>query len=425
MKLSKSKFKVAIIGAGLSGLATAYEMAKTKKVAVTIYESEEFVGGRVKSVIVDDSYVDVGGFIVYPWYTNYHRIINELGIKTKLKNIKDVNIYYQLDPDGPYFAENKLPVPIGQKLQFGSKMLSAWLRHRPDFRAPDINYFDNKTIAEILNTKGTKTEILSKFIDVVNQGYCYAGLDDFQMSFYAPFVYQTLVKGDLRTGAFFLGNNQLFPTAMANFICKNGGIIKLKSRVTEVSNLTVTVNKKNSKFDAIVFANQVGDIYKNIIKSPAFEYTHFYVLIVSLTEPLEISANKKWTAVFTAVLKDKDSQITSIIRAEGMVPTLKPGYLIINYKVANKKIIPTKILKAQISSELNRLFPGCKLKNIIHAVPWVDTMPIASAEFVNEVRQKNGVDNYYFAGDYLGSPSMETALSSGVVTAKILLKKLK
>ncbi len=425
MKISKSKFKVAIIGAGLSGLAAAYEIVKTKYADITIFESAKTVGGRVKSVKVDGAYVDVGGFIIYPWYTNYHRIINELKLKSGLKKIKGVNIYYQLDSDGPYFAENKLPVPIGQKLQFGTKMLSAWLRHRPDFRSPDINYFDNKTIAEILNTTNTKSEILAKFIDVVNQGYCYAGLDDFQMSFYAPFVYQTLVKGDLRTGAFFEGNNQLFPQAMADFIEKNGGKIELNSKVTQVSNqIITTANKRKQKFDAIIFANQVGNVYKDIIKAPAFEYTHFYALIVSLSQPLIINADEKWTAVFTAVLKDKASQITSVIRAEGMVPALKPGYLIINYKVADKKIIPTKLLANQIRSELSRLFPGCKLKKIIHAIPWIETMPIASAEFVNEVRQKNGNNNYYFAGDYLGAPSMETAISSGVTAANLLLKKL-
>lgn len=425
MASPKTKFNVGIIGAGLSGLAAAYELVKSKKVNVAVYESAPNVGGRVKSVKVDGIPVDVGGFIIYPWYTHYHRIIKELHLQSGLQKIKGVKIYYQLDSGGPYFREDKLPVPVGQKLQFGTKMLSAWLRHRPDFRTPDINYFDNKTIAEILNTTDHKTEILAKFIDVVNQGYCYAGLDDFQMSFYAPFVYQTLVNGDLRTGSFFPGNNQLFPSAMAKYIKKNGGKIYLNSKVAKVSKKILTVNKKNKKFDAIIFANQVGKIYKNIIKSPAFNYTHFYALVVRLRKPLIIDTDKNWTAIFTAVLEDKNSQITSVIRAEGMVPKLKAGYLIINYKIANKKIIPDRALATQIDSELNRLFPGCQLDKIIHAIPWTETMPIASADFVNEVREKNGRNNYYFAGDYLGAPSMETALSSGIKAAQLFLKTLR
>jgi cyclopropane-fatty-acyl-phospholipid synthase len=54
--------KVAVVGAGASGLAAAYELARSGGAQVTVYEKEECLsGGHAKSVVVDGvGRVDLG-----------------------------------------------------------------------------------------------------------------------------------------------------------------------------------------------------------------------------------------------------------------------------------------------------------------------------------------------------------------------------
>lgn len=414
MKKGTEKLSVAVVGAGLAGLAAAYELAKAG-VAVTVFESENRVGGRVKSVLVGKQSVDVGGFIIYPWYTQYHRLVQELGLTNQLQSIGKVNIVYQ-SARGEWY-NNTRSIALMEKLKLGKGLLRAWRAHKPNFRTPDVKVFTGKKISEFLKTHGVANGRLAEFIDTVNQGYCYAPMNEYEMSFYAPFVFQTLAKGDLRTGAFFGGNNQLFTDVLAQKITELGGTIKVRSAVTSVRANTVVCKGKTQKFSAIVLASPIGDIYQKIISAPKFSYTHFYAVVMKMPRAVELPKHTDWSALFVAPKKE-GACITSVIRAKHMVKNLSDTYLIINYKVINEKPIAVKVLAKQLNQELNRIVPGCGVGKVIVSHQWKVTMPVATTEFVTEVRTKQGKNNLYFAGDYLGAPSMETAVSSGVSVAE-------
>ena len=55
--------RVAVVGAGIAGLAAAYELAKAGA-DVVLYEKEESLGGHAKTVTVDGVDVDLG-FMVF------------------------------------------------------------------------------------------------------------------------------------------------------------------------------------------------------------------------------------------------------------------------------------------------------------------------------------------------------------------------
>ena len=78
--------KVAIIGAGISGLSCAYWLSRQHEVCV--YESAEKIGGHTATVDVDlagQSYAIDTGFIVFnDWtYPLFNQLINELGVDFK------------------------------------------------------------------------------------------------------------------------------------------------------------------------------------------------------------------------------------------------------------------------------------------------------------------------------------------------------
>ncbi len=49
-------------------------------------------------------------------------------------------------------------------------------------------------------------------------------------------------------------------------------------------------------------------------------------------------------------------------------------------------------------------------------------MPISSEDVVETVRALQGVNRCYFAGDYLGCPSMEVAVKTGQTAARLVLE---
>lgn len=56
--------RLAVVGAGISGLVAAYELAVSGGVEVVLYEKEDYLGGHSKTVSIDGIDVDLG-FIVF------------------------------------------------------------------------------------------------------------------------------------------------------------------------------------------------------------------------------------------------------------------------------------------------------------------------------------------------------------------------
>jgi len=65
------KRHVVIIGGGLAGLSAAYTLVKTNRYTIELLEARDRLGGRVKTLGLDGKPVDIGGFIIMPWYKHF------------------------------------------------------------------------------------------------------------------------------------------------------------------------------------------------------------------------------------------------------------------------------------------------------------------------------------------------------------------
>lgn len=414
---SADKPKVVVAGAGLAGLAAAYELTKTGKYQVTVLESRDRVGGRVHSVAVGDKYVDVGGFIVYPWYHEYWRLTRALGIGNDFVPIGKTKIFYRLEAKGPLYLEDNMPASWREKFLLGLRLISDWIQTKPNFRKPALDQYGSQTIAETIRPVVGENSSLEKLINVINEGYCYAPADQYQMSFFQPIMYQVTVHGDLRRGFYLGGNNQRFAETLAEAVRKQGGEIRLNEEVRTIRAREVVTNQATYAADYIVNALPATRDWNEAGKQ--IPYTHFYAMVGCFDKAPKVNGTPDWSAVFTAI-QPKQSGITSVIRAAAMVPGLPPECIIINYK-AGEASVPAEELERSLREQLVELFPGCQWQKSQHIVDWKQAMPIADAVFVQSIRDRQGRENIWYAGDYLGGPSMETAVSSGVSAAQAII----
>ena len=56
--------RVAVVGAGISGLAAAYTLAVSGNADVVLYEAEDYLGGHARTVTTENVDVDLG-FMVF------------------------------------------------------------------------------------------------------------------------------------------------------------------------------------------------------------------------------------------------------------------------------------------------------------------------------------------------------------------------
>jgi prenylcysteine oxidase / farnesylcysteine lyase len=90
-----SKFRVAIIGSGVSGSAAAYFLHKSlgDQVEIVVFEKEDRIGGRIRSIKVGDEEWETGGSIIHSENQYLSTIVEELGLEKKKHVYNDIGIW--------------------------------------------------------------------------------------------------------------------------------------------------------------------------------------------------------------------------------------------------------------------------------------------------------------------------------------------
>lgn len=76
-------FRIAIVGAGISGLSAGHHLAESGLKPV-VFEKSSFVGGRMSSERVDDFIIDKAAYTFPEFYKNLRGFVHELGLGTRL-----------------------------------------------------------------------------------------------------------------------------------------------------------------------------------------------------------------------------------------------------------------------------------------------------------------------------------------------------
>lgn len=427
--MNQKEKRVAIVGAGLAGLSAAYEISKDPSVQVEIFEKNARVGGRVSSLPVRDVQVDFGGFIVYPWYEEFHRILRELHIQDHIQAIPLKNIYYDIDGDHQYRTQKEIDFPVSDTLRLYPR-LALKVLSQDDMAQPNVHQFGDQTIAQhFRHLLGVNYETLyERFTDIVCQGYCYGPVDRYKMAFVAPIIRFQRLYGDISTAFYFPDGANTFIQALEHHVKAAGGVIHTSAPVTKVAGTTVHTTNNVHSFDEIVFALPANDpLYTQLIpdESIGCSYTHFYTVAVETDSIPLVNGKEDWGAVFYRSERDMPYQILSSINLSALYDERLRGCvnmnIVVRDEIKNEGALTKEQIFERIAPSLSMLFPQVTWKGVIQMSHWTATMPIAQEIFVERVREAQAKNGWYFAGDYLGSPSMETALLTGIRAAHFVL----
>ena len=117
--------RIAIVGAGVSGLVAAHLLAREHE--VVIYEAGSYAGGHTNTIRVDTAHqthhVDTGFIVMNDRnYPNFTRLLSQLGVETQATNMsfsvkgEDEDFEYAGTPRGLFCQPRNLLSPRFQRM---------------------------------------------------------------------------------------------------------------------------------------------------------------------------------------------------------------------------------------------------------------------------------------------------------------------
>ena len=168
----ESSRRVLVLGAGLAGLAAAYELKKAG-IGVTVLEARAHPGGRVLTLrdpFADGLYAELGAEYLDASDEFDHRYCKEFGLKVMTARLYDAIFVrgQRFKMDAFKNKAQKLPfegvrpgVLFGQEAQYISRILERI--EDPEKLPADIMELDNLSVAELLIKEGAPQDILALY----------------------------------------------------------------------------------------------------------------------------------------------------------------------------------------------------------------------------------------------------------------------
>lgn len=422
--------KIAVIGAGIAGLSCAYELQKAG-LDVTVFEKENYVGGRMASRTKDGLTFDIGADHLCNLYESMQEYCKELGIEWKKMEFEKYGI----------IKKGKLiPMEKAVGLLTGLKLAKQYKK----IKEHSTNFLDLSTAAQ----HDTESAYDAMLRELGKEGVDYL-VDPFTST------YQFHTSEEISYGALLAilqsvkfqqegwklhrmkGGMSALPEALAKKIN-----VQLETPVESVEWSNDGVSKLTTKdgeqqFDMVVFACQASAA-KKILKNPndlqqdMFNNTKYATSLSVAFKVQKELLPTDYSIVW--VPKVENSTISGFvnekIKAEDTTDqndTLLCTWL---HEDAAKKLLhePDENIYNTAATELTSVCPWIDSTEQLQPFDlqrWPEAMPKFSHGHLSRVLkflEKNGDFNLFFCGDYLNSPWTEGALRSGQRVAQQIIQ---
>ena len=407
----KSKKKIAIIGAGISGLYLAWKISK--KFDVTVFEKNNYFGGHSNTVDIKfkkNIPVDTG-FIVFNKknYPNLLNLFNKLNVPIEKSDmsfaidLKDEDFYYSGSFKG-LFAQKKNLIKKNYWLML-KEIINFYIKSPLELKKRN-----SLTLEEFLDEKNYSTNFKEKHIypmasaiwstkkNIINKMPATSFINFFNnhglFKFFNRPQWYT-VKGGSKNYV-----KKLIQNTPANFK-KNIKVLKLKK---EKNKIIVLTNKNRIKFDYVVcacHANEASSLIKSVdpkisLILKEFNYSKNHVYLHS-DERLMPRNKKIWSSWNYLSFKKKNKSnilFTYWMNKLQNIDNKYPLFLTLNSPVKPKKVFYQTTYTHPIFTK-------------------------KSMEIPNELNKIQGKNKIWFCGSYFSYGFHEDGVKSAIKIIKI------
>ncbi|MBT4856782.1 FAD-dependent oxidoreductase [Candidatus Uhrbacteria bacterium] len=420
------KKKIAVVGAGISGLTCAYEL-QNAGFDVTVMESRGQVGGRMSSRVKDDFIFDLGADHLCNLYVEMKKYCKEFGIEWEPMRF----LKYGVFRDGEVLSMKDV---IGKlsKVRLTLQYLST--RDVGNFfNLNELAQHDKDNAYDFMKRR-TGLEVSDYFVDAFTSTYQFHRSDEISLG--ALFGIMQSINRDQKGWDLHRtkGGMQALPDAFADRLN-----VRLDNPVKEVEGgEQVTVD--GEKFDAVVLASQANRT-KKFYKNPTQEQKKIldsakYAESISVAFRVDRSKLPDTAIVWVPYVQSEkiSGYVNEAMKGEQMIhdgKSLVCVWLHEEYAKMLSKVDDDKVFDA-VKKEFVRVCPWFQSVDEIESFDlerWPEAMPKfyngylkTAKEFIEGEGQ--GAQNVFFTGDYLNSPWTEGALRCGQRVAKQVTEKL-
>ncbi|MBE97061.1 NAD(P)/FAD-dependent oxidoreductase [Marinobacter sp.] len=264
--MSNERQRIAVIGAGVSGLTTAWLLSE--KYDVELFEAGDYAGGHTNTEIVTaggrEWPVNTGFIVFNDWtYPNFMKLMDRLGVASE---VSDMSFSVDCHSSGLQYNGTSLNTLFAQRSNLLNlpflRMIQEILRFNKESRA-DLaagNIADTETLGEYLNRNGYSRYFRQYYIVPMGAAIWSAPeivLEQFPIRFFLQFFnnHGMLSVDDRPTWRVISGGSARYVDAMMERLGDRTHLNSpVSSVVREPDHVVVTVNHEHHHFDQVVFA---------------------------------------------------------------------------------------------------------------------------------------------------------------------------
>ena len=413
MKTNQDK-NIYIIGAGVSGLIAAQNLEQ-KGYVPTILEATGYIGGRVRTEIIDGWILDVG----------FQVLLDAYPMSKKYLNYADLDLQ-RLSPGARIYTDNDSFI-IGDPLRDISMLFPTLFSSigsmRDKLKIFQLNLrLKNTPITTLFNKKEKTTLSYLQYLGFT---------DKIITQFFKPFFSGIFLECDLHTSSrMFEFIYKMFAEGFATLPKAGIGAIA-KQLAGQLKTTQIQLNNEVQKVTTDFITMASGDQYP-------------YDVCIVATDPSSFlegySVKNRWktcdTLYFSVRVTDvpppiihlsalSDTLINNIFYPTSVQRAPDPHHQLLSVTVVKQHSFSSEVLVSQVKGELEKYFSITKVKFIKHyAIP--RALPdLGSVSYAPNLDLMTYEDKILLCGDHTANGSLNAAMISGEIAAHDVLNRLK
>lgn len=394
--------KIGIIGAGLSGLTCAWYLKKNGIHDITIFESSETAGGKLKTEHINGFQLDKGFQVLLPAYPESKKILDY--DKLQLQKFNKGSLIYKNNKKIPFYdPENGLAALLQTVVNgpgtFIDKIILLKLKWSLSRLSVDNIFKSKKTISslEYLRELGFSEKIIADFWIPFYQGVFLENKLETD-SRILQFTFKMFAEAGAAVPKEGMG---AIPKQLTDYI--GADKIRYSTKVVNYDSKSITTHDgKTESFDKVILACNINK------KGKYHTVTNNYFVAQKLpidTKHVILNANT-------------NRVVNNVVMISNVAP---------NYSQNGKHLISVSANgihpeAGDFLADLKSIF-GLEVNNwkLIKSYIISDALPVIENENTYTAASTNGV---YFCGDYLIQASINGAMESGRRTAEEIIKEV-